>query len=224
MESSKSITQTEALDQLSKFTRENGSMLTLGEAMLANELPERMSTFAGASYDSDIRGISLDTSGLPQSARHLFAVCQLRSLLVEPQAAEYVPKRFNLQPQEVGAMVLTGQIQYFNRATDDEIEEGEYVGYRRVIYCFRQGVAQLLDAHFDYHDRIPASSLFRSRSSILQAAITRKFTLPEETNQDIENALVHRTIEGHPQLGFFSTQLDISRQTIPDAVNLLIKS
>src|SRR6478672_9874837 len=108
MESSGSINQTEALNQLSEFTRENGVVLTLDEAMLTTGHRGGMSAFAGISYGSDMREMPLYTEGLPASSHNLFAVCDFRSLLVDPDAAEYLPKKIKLPSQEIGAMVLMG--------------------------------------------------------------------------------------------------------------------
>lgn len=215
MERSGHTSQTEALEELSQFTRENGGMLNLDEVMSSRGTVDGSTIRAGIEYGSDLQQLPLYTEGLPSGAQNLSAAFRFRSLLLEPEATEYMPKRFNLPPNEIGATVLMGSVQYHG-------SDGENVGHRRVSYCFQQGVAQLLDAHFAYFDTIPSRVLFSANDSILRGALARKF-VRQANNVDVENALIHRAIDTYPQLSFFSAHLPLTRRTFPDAVRLHIK-
>lgn len=204
--------QVEALNSLSDITQERGLVRTLRELMPPSHLSVDGSTMLGGVSYVHTEEMPLNIEGLGLPVDEVLARFTFRSVLVYPEAAEFFPRSLGMSAHEAGVMTISGMMRYW--------ASREGVGDRTIDYCFKPGVAQLLDTHFEDNNTVDPKSIFGQDHGILRASASKRFTLrPTEANDgprvDAENAAIHRLIDQKPHLTFLSPELGFTPEVLP---------
>lgn len=205
--------QASALNHISSIAETSGKLLALEEVMDTKHLNlDGEMVIAGKAHDQS-QDMLLDAEGLNLGTDALLGSFACRILLVYPEATKYFDKRFGLSPNEEGAVIIRGHLEY----TEPKRERPRV--RRLAAYCIKQGVSQLLDVHFTTNAAIPSTEIFGKEPGLLRGfAMTQgAFSQEDEASQNIdpEVAILHKAINTYPHLELMGAELGFSSALLP---------